>query len=151
MNSTLDVLITRVEGRTATQEEQLHQLVSQTGGRPLGVANLAEAVSALRNCNQPIVLLSEHFDRSSALEMIRLLRQCNRRVRIILLADTDNVSFLRQARSAGIFYHALEPRSEEDLAELKLALHSAVEQCHEQQQTEQREHRLWRHLTTALG
>ena len=43
MNSTLDVLITRAEGRTATQEEQLHQLVSQTGGRPLGVAKIGRA------------------------------------------------------------------------------------------------------------
>ncbi|MCK9173008.1 response regulator [Desulfuromonas thiophila] len=147
MNPSLDVIVTRPAPQDDAQAERLRQLVIKSGGHPIEVRTLAEAVTALRQSAQPLVLLSEQFDGSSALELIGLLRQCNKQAKIILLADTDNVSFLRQARSAGIFYHALEPRSEEDAQELLLALDSAAELCREQQQ----ERRLWHRVADALS
>ncbi|MCA1797808.1 MAG: hypothetical protein LC645_09840, partial [Geobacteraceae bacterium] len=55
--------------------------------------------------------------------------------KIILLADTDSISYLRKARSAGIFYHALEPKTEEDMQELSMALESACEAFEKQERS----------------
>ena len=97
------------------------------------VSDTTQAVHALREHAMPIMLLSDTFDNKDTLEQISLFKQVNKKVRVILLADTDSVSYLRKARSAGIFYHALEPRTEEDIQELALALESAREACEMQQ------------------
>ncbi|MBN2645277.1 MAG: response regulator [Desulfuromonadaceae bacterium] len=119
----------------ATQElvRSLQQVAQQAGGHPEAVANVAEAVTALRTAGMPgVLLLSQTFDGSNALELIPIFRQCQKGVKIILLADTDSVGFLRQARSSGIFYHTLEPRTDEDCDELRLAIESAREACEKQ-------------------
>jgi len=99
------------------------------------VSDTTQAVHALREHDMPIMLLSREFDGSDALDQIQLFKQVNKRVKIILLADTDSVSYLRKARSAGIFYHALEPKTEEDMQELAMALESAREACEKQQRS----------------
>ncbi|MBN2644291.1 MAG: response regulator receiver protein, partial [Desulfuromonadaceae bacterium] len=77
-------------------------------------------------------------------ELIPLFRQCSKDVKIILLADTDNVSFLRQTRAAGIFYHTLQPRSIEDAEELLLALEAACD-------ARAKQHSLWHKMAAAVS
>jgi CheY-like chemotaxis protein len=74
----------------------------------------------------PVVLLGSGFDKKMALaELVRLLKQCNRGVTIILVSDEENLPTIRTIRQEGIFYHALKPSSQEDAAEILTAVECA--------------------------
>ncbi|MDY0291747.1 MAG: response regulator receiver protein [Desulfuromonadaceae bacterium] len=120
-------MVSTIIASNSTESATLQRIVSDARINSDIVTDTTQAVHALREYTNPIMLLSKEFDNKDALEQISLFKQINKRVKIILLADTDSVAYLRKARSAGIFYHALEPKTAEDIQELSLALHAAVE------------------------
>jgi CheY-like chemotaxis protein len=74
----------------------------------------------------PVILLGSGFDKKMALaELVRLLKQCNRGVTIILVSDEENLSTIRTIRQEGIFYQALKPSSREDAEEILSAVECA--------------------------
>ena len=75
-----------------------------------------------------VVLLSTRFDELAAPELIPILKQCNRHLKIILVASELPLALLRKARSEGIFYHALKTGQPEDEEELREAVRCAFEQ-----------------------
>ncbi len=75
-----------------------------------------------------VVLLSKKFDELAATELIPILKQCNRHLKIILVASELPLSLIRKARSEGIFYHALKTGQPEDEEELREAVRCAFEQ-----------------------
>ncbi len=75
-----------------------------------------------------VVLLSTRFDELMATELIPILKQCNRHMKIILVASELPLSLLRKARSEGIFYHALKTGQPEDDEELRAAVRCALDQ-----------------------
>ncbi|MDY0189937.1 MAG: response regulator receiver protein, partial [Desulfuromonas sp.] len=87
----------------------------------------------------------ESFDNSNVLDVIPVFKHLQKNMKIILLADNATEGFLRQARAAGIFYHALEPNDAEDCQELKLALECA------KQASEQKSSTLWKKLAPLFG
>lgn len=128
-------MITTIIASNTTEIATLQRIVSNTGINNDIVSDTTQAVHALREYDYPILLLSQEFDHRDALEQISLFKQVNKRVKIILLADTDSVSYMRKARSAGIFYHALEPKTEEDIEELGMALQAALEASTKQERS----------------
>ena len=120
-------MLSTIIASNSTEIAALQRIVSNVRINSDIVSDTTQAVHALREYDMPIMLLSREFDGSDALDQIQLFKQVNKRVKIILLADTDSVSYLRKARSAGIFYHVLEPKTEEDIEELGMALQAAVE------------------------
>ena len=105
----------------------LSDVVQQAGGIPYQVSNLTSAVQLISEQHPAILIVGETFDGSNVLDVIPIFKHLQKNMKIILLADNATEGFLRQARSAGIFYHALEPRDAEDCQELKLALECAKE------------------------
>lgn len=75
-----------------------------------------------------VVLLSTSFDELKATELIPILKQCNRHLKIILVASELPLALLRKARSEGIFYHALKTGQPEDEEEVSAAVRCAIEQ-----------------------
>ena len=74
----------------------------------------------------PVVLLRSDFDKKMKLpDMVRLLKQCNRQLTIILLSDEESLPLVRTIRQEGIFYHALKPADRFDTEEIKLAVECA--------------------------
>lgn len=74
----------------------------------------------------PVVLLGSDFDRNMNLpDMVRLLKQCNRQLTIILLSDEESLPLVRTVRQEGIFYHALKPANRFDTEEIRLAVECA--------------------------
>jgi DNA-binding NtrC family response regulator len=74
----------------------------------------------------PVVLLGTDFDKKINLpEMVRLLKQCNRQLTIILLSDEESLPLVRTIRQEGIFYHALKPADRFDTEEIRLAVECA--------------------------
>jgi DNA-binding NtrC family response regulator len=74
----------------------------------------------------PVVLLGTDFDKKMNLpDMVRLLKQCNRQLSIILLSDEESLPLVRTLRQEGIFYHALKPADRFDTEEIRLAVECA--------------------------
>ncbi|MDY0213264.1 MAG: response regulator receiver protein [Desulfuromonadaceae bacterium] len=126
-------MVTAIIAHNRTDSATLQRIVHSAECNSDIATDITQAVHALREHKVPVMLLGHGFSGSDTLELISLFKQVNKRVKIILLADTDSVAFLRKARSAGIFYHALEPETEEDITELTLALEGARDASLKQQ------------------
>lgn len=80
----------------------------------------------------PVLLLADDLDRKIApLELVHLLKECNRRVAIILISDEVPLPLERRLREEGIFYHALKPTNADDTEEIRLAVECAFEKPRE--------------------
>ena len=74
----------------------------------------------------PVVLLGSDFDQKiGLLDMVHLLKRCNRHLAIILVADEAQLPLVRQIRKEGIFYHALKPLCAKDREEIRQAVRCA--------------------------
>ena len=114
-----------------TASALLDKVIQQAGGIPYQVSNLTAAVQLLKEQHPAILIIGERFDGSNILDVLPIFKHLQKNIKIILLADDATEGFLRQARAAGIFYHALEPQDKEDCQELKLALECAKEASEE--------------------
>lgn len=75
----------------------------------------------------PVVLLGSDFDKKIGLvDMVQLLKKCNRHLAIIYVADEAPLPLVRQIRQEGIFYHALRPVTVEDQEEIRQAVDCAL-------------------------
>ncbi len=82
-------------------------------------ASAAYAIAQIVRKNQPIVILGDSFEEKiAAVDVIALMRRCNKDLRIILVSDDSSLETLRRIREDGIFYHALKPVNQEDNEEL---------------------------------
>lgn len=87
----------------------------------------AYAIAQIVRKNQPIVILGDTFEEEiSAVDVIALMRRCNRNLRIILISDDSSLETLRRIREDGIFYHALRPVNQEDNEELMSVVECAL-------------------------
>src|ERR1043165_1925604 len=67
----------------------------------------------------PVVLLGSDFDkRVNLIELVKLLKKCNRHLAVILVSDEESIPLVKSIREEGIFYHALRPVTEEDHDEI---------------------------------
>lgn len=85
--------------------------------------SLANALYGILKKTAQVVLLGNRFDELTAADIVPLLKQCNRRLSIILVAAETSLPLIRKLRKEGIFYHALKPESLADSKEI----HQAVE------------------------
>jgi len=91
-------------------------------------ASAAYAIAKIVQKHEPIVILGDSFEEKIAsVDVIALMRKCNKNLRIILVSDDSSLETLRRVREDGIFYHALKPHNREDNEELRSAVECAVE------------------------
>jgi DNA-binding NtrC family response regulator len=84
----------------------------------------------------PVVLLGSGFDKEINLpDLVRLLKQCNRQVTIILISDEESLPMVRTIRQEGIFYHALKPADGYDTEEIRLAVECAFKKPEKSDET----------------
>jgi DNA-binding NtrC family response regulator len=77
--------------------------------------------------NTPVVLLGSDFDQKiDLLELVKLLKRCNRHLAVILVSDEASLPMVRRIRQEGIFYHALRPVNSEDMSEIMQAVKCAL-------------------------
>lgn len=106
---------------------QMAEMFVEVGYDVKAPASIADALCGILKKTVKVVLLSTKFDELMATELIPLLKQCNRDLRIILVASELPLALLRKARHEGIFYHALKPVQPEDAEELRQAVKCAFE------------------------
>ncbi|MDA3902299.1 MAG: response regulator [Desulfuromusa sp.] len=94
-------------------------------------ASAAYAIAKIVQKNEPIVILGDSFEEKIAsVDVIALMRKCNKNLQIILVSDDSSLETLRRIRQDGIFYHALRPHNQEDNEELRSVVECAVKDFH---------------------
>lgn len=94
--------------------------VETTGSAALAIAQIVRK-------QQPIVILGDAFEEKiSLVDVIALMRKCNKNLRIILVSDDSSLETLRRIREEGIFYHALTPHNQENNEELRSVVEYAI-------------------------
>lgn len=84
-------------------------------------------ISNILEKQTPVVLLGSDFDKKiNLLELVRLLKKCNRHLAVILVSDEASLPIVKRIRQEGIFYYALRPVSPEDTNEIKQAVECAL-------------------------
>jgi DNA-binding NtrC family response regulator len=84
-------------------------------------------ISSILEKQTPVVLLGSDFDKKiNLLELVRLLKKCNRHLAVILVSDEASLPIVKRIRKEGIFYYALRPVTQEDTNEIKQAVECAL-------------------------
>ncbi len=108
--------------------EKLAELFENSHFEVETTASAAYAIAKIVQKNEPIVILGDSFEEKIAsVDVIALMRKCNKDLRIILVSDDSSLETLRRIREDGIFFHALRPHNQEDNEELRSAVECAVE------------------------
>lgn len=84
-------------------------------------------ISNILEKQTPVVLLGSDFDKKiNLLELVRLLKKCNRHLAVILVSDEASLPIVKRIRKEGIFYYALRPTTPQDTNEIKQAVECAL-------------------------
>ncbi|HXE95617.1 MAG TPA: response regulator [Dongiaceae bacterium] len=84
-------------------------------------------ISNILEKQTPVVLLGSDFDKKiNLLELVRLLKKCNRHLAVILVSDEASLPIVKRIRQEGVFYYALRPVTSEDTNEIKQAIECAL-------------------------
>ena len=116
-----------IADKESESREQMKQLFSEEGYQVKLAQSVVEVLRDALKSRVQVLLLGMEFDNMLAVELIPLLKKCNKDLMIILVSDEDSLPLLRKVRGEGIFYHALRPVTPEDTEELRLAVHCAFE------------------------
>ena len=87
--------------------------------------SVASALYGVLKKTAQVVVLGAKFDELTAADIIPLMKQCNRKLPIILITADTSLGLLRKLRCEGIFYHALKPVDAEGREEIRQAVHCA--------------------------
>ena len=80
-------------------------------------------ISNILEKQTPVVLLGSDFDKKiNLLELVRLLKKCNRHLAVILVSDEASLPIVKRIRQEGVFYYALRPVTPEDTNEIKQSI-----------------------------
>ena len=74
-----------------------------------------------------VLLLGAELGEFTFVELVPLLKRCNRKLTIVLIADDTPLPLIRKVREEGIFYHALRPSEPEGEEEIRQVVKCAIE------------------------
>lgn len=112
--------------------KQMADLFIEAGYTVLVTDSAANVLHGILKKTAQVVLLGSEFDELAAVDLIPLLKKCNRNLTIILVSDEVSLPLIRKLRREGIFYHALKPVKPEDREEIRLAVQCAFANLKEQ-------------------
>ena len=107
--------------------KQMADMFIEAGYNVIVTNSVANALYGILKKTAQVVLLGTKFDELTAADLIPLLKQCNRKLTIILVAADTSLPLIRKLRAEGIFYHALKPVNAEDREEIRQAVQCAFE------------------------
>jgi len=86
-----------------------------------------KAIHGVLKKTAQVVVLGSTLGECTSAELVPLLKQCNRALMIILVADDAPLPLIRKVRKEGIFYHALRPAEPEDEEEIRQVVKCAMD------------------------
>jgi DNA-binding NtrC family response regulator len=107
--------------------KHMAEVFIEAGYNVIVTNSAANALHGILKNTAQVVLLGTKFDELAAADFIPLLKQCNRKLTIILVSEDPPLPMIRRLRSEGIFYHAMKPVNAEDREELIQAVQCAFE------------------------
>ena len=107
--------------------KQMAEMFIEAGYNVIVTNSAANALDGILKKTAQVVLLGSGFDDLTAADLIPLLKSCNRKLPIILLANDASLPLIRKLRSEGIFYHALKPVNGEDREEIRQVVECAFQ------------------------
>lgn len=116
---------------------QMADMFIESGYNVIVTNSVANALHGVLKRTAQVVLLGTSFDDLNAAELIPLLKQCNKQLSIILVAEDTSLSRIKKLRAEGIFYHALRPVDREDRGEILQAVECAFKNMEKNQRAEQ--------------
>ncbi len=119
-----------IADKDSESRQQMANLFAGSGYRVKTAKSLVEALRDIIKKDVEVLLLGSEFGDLLAVEIIPLLKKCNRNLTIILVSDEESLPLLRKVRREGIFFHALRPVNPEGRDELRLAVQCAFERNH---------------------
>lgn len=87
--------------------------------------SLADVLHDIIRGGAQVLVLGSELEEIPTVDLIPLLKRCNRALTIILVSDEASLPLIRRFRREGIFYHALKPVSADDQEELRQAVRCA--------------------------
>ena len=87
------------------------------------------AVRVISNILQkqtPVVLLGSDFDKKiDLLEMVKVLKKCNRNLAVILVSDEESFPAVKRIRNEEVFYYAMRSGTPDELDGIECELIAA--------------------------
>ena len=107
--------------------KQLADLFIDAGYHVTLTDSVASAIYGILKKTAQVVVLGSRCDNVMAADLVPIMRQCNKKLPIILIAADTSLALLRRLRCEGIFYHALSPTDTAGREEIRQAVHCAFE------------------------
>jgi FixJ family two-component response regulator len=127
-----------VADKNVNARKQIASILIEAGYDVMVTDSAVKAMQDVLHNNARVLLLGAELEELNSAELLPLLKRCNRRLAIILVADETPLPLMRKVRKEGIFYHALRPAASEDHEEIRQAVKCAI---HSLQRT-QRNHNI---------
>jgi len=106
--------------------KQIANLLIEAGYDVMVTDSALKAIHGVLTKKAQVVLLGSELDEFTSAELVPLLKQCNRKLMIILVADNAPLALIRKVRKEGIFYHALRPVEQEGKDEIRQVVKCAM-------------------------
>jgi FixJ family two-component response regulator len=116
-----------IADKDVTTRKQMAKLLIEAGYDVTVTDSAAKAINGVLKKTARVVLLGTELDELTSAEMVPLLKHCNRKLMIILIADDAPLPLIRKVRKEGIFYHALRPAEPKDEEEIRQVVKCAME------------------------
>jgi DNA-binding NtrC family response regulator len=114
-----------IADKDTESRRQMAEIFINAGYNVMVTTSAANALLGILKRAAQVVLLGSEMEELAGVDLIPLLRRCNRKLSIILISDDVPLPLMRKARREGIFYHALRPMKDEDLEEIRQAVQCA--------------------------
>ena len=106
--------------------KQMANLLIEAGYDVMVTDSAVKAILGVLKKTAQVVLLGSELDEFTSAELVPLLKKCNRKLMIILVADDAPLALIRKVRKEGIFYHALRPVEQEGKEEIRQVVKCAM-------------------------
>ena len=83
---------------------------------------VSEMIRRIRKENIHVILIDDEIEGVKACDIVRLLKNINSKIQIIVISSEESIGLAKRLRGAGIFYQAMKPV---DLTEVRSAVECA--------------------------
>jgi DNA-binding NtrC family response regulator len=106
---------------------RMANLLIEAGYDVMVTDSATKTINGVRKKKAQVVLLGAELGEFTFVELVPLLKRCNRKLTIVLIADDTPLPLIRKVREEGIFYHALRPTEPEGEEEIRQVVKCAIE------------------------
>lgn len=115
-----------VADKNVNARKQIAGILIEAGYDVMVTDSAVKAMQDVLHNNAQVLLLGTELEELNSAELLPLLKKCNRKLAIILVADEASLPLMRKVRKEGIFYHALRPEESEGREEIRQVVKCAI-------------------------